>query len=179
MRFKLPIASTAVSLVCLFASFSNAQNVTQALAGPAGDQFRILVTSMPQTGEDVMKIQSFNVLIDSFKQGEQPSYYLVEIVSNIRNLDTDEKKQKTLLLRWGREGEVEAQCAQDWVKSSGAEIDKIVDASKALVQLAPVAAGQAVQLELPKELGQKLSAIMNGLENSKLQCIQASGPEKL
>ena len=123
-------------------------------------------------------MQSVILDTEQVKQGKQPSWFMVDLTTTTRNLDTDDKKQKFLLLRWTPNAGIEAQCTQGWVKSSGAEIDKIMEASRALYQLAPVQAQQPAQLQLPKDVEQKLSSVLNSLETSKMQCIQDGGSDK-
>ena len=177
MRLKAVLFSLAFILF-VSAIFASAQGVTQVVAGPNGGQFRVVATFIPQTPEDTWKMQSFILDTPLVKQGEQPSWFMIELTTTSRNLDTDAKKQKFFALRWTPNAGIEAQCTQGWVKSSGAEIDKIMEASRALYQLVPVQTQQPVQLQLPKDTDQKLSAVLNNLETSKMQCIQDASSDK-
>ena len=151
-----------------------AQAVTQVIAGPNGAQFRVVATVIPQSPEDMWKLQSFILDTPLVKQGQQPAWFMVDLTTTSRNLDTDAKKQRVLLLRWTPTAGIEAQCTQGWEKSTGTDIDKIMESTRSLYQLAPVQTLQPVQLQLPKDVEQKLLTVLNSLETSKLPCIQES-----
>ena len=154
-----------------------AQGVIKTVAGPMQDRFQIFVTLIPETDADTWKTQSFTLDIDPIKKGQQPNSYLVDLTSNKRNLNTDEKKQKILDLHWAKTGDVQAQCQDgSWVKSSGPEIDKIVETVKALLQIAPVETQRPIEIVLPKDITQKITEILNGLETSKLPCVRDGDP---
>jgi hypothetical protein len=132
----------------------------------------------PQTPEDTYKLQSFILSAENVRTGQQPSWFALDLTTTTRNLDTDQKKQKFLSLRWGQTGEVAAQCTQGWVKSTGTEVDKIVAAARSLYQTVPVNTKQPFQLQLPKDVEQKISAILDSLETSKIQCVLDGPPDK-
>jgi hypothetical protein len=162
----------------LFPIAAEAQgDIIKTVAGPNRGQFRILISLIPNTDENTWKMQSFILDINPIKKGQQPSSYFLDLTTTRRNLTTDEKKQKILDLRWGRSGDVEAQCQDgSWQKSNGPEIDKILDAARAVAQIAPVETSQAIEIQLPKDVTQKITDVLNGLETSKLPCVQDGGP---
>jgi hypothetical protein len=166
------------SLLFLSAFSAHAQGLTQAVAGPSGDQFRIIVTMAPQTPEDTYKLQSFIVTTENVRAGQQPSWFALDLTSTTRNLDTDQKKQKFLSLRWGQAGDVAAQCTQGWIKSTGSDVDKITAVARSLYQVVPVDTKQPFQLQLPKDIEQKISAILDSLETSKIPCVLDGPPDK-
>jgi len=150
--------------------------VIKTVAGPNKGQFQILVSLIPDTDENTWKMQSFILNIDPIKKGQQPNAYLLDLTTTRRNLTTDEKKQKILDLRWGKSGDVVAQCQDgSWQKSTGPEIDRILETVKAVMQIAPVEVTQPIELQLPKDIAQKITDILNGLETSKLPCILDGG----
>ena len=172
------VLSLLSAFVFLSALLVHAQDVTQVIAGPNGGQFRVVATFIPQTPEDTWKMQSIILDTPTVKQGQQPSWFMVDLTTTTRNLDTDVKKQKFLLIRWTPSAGIEAQCTQGWVKSSGGDIDKIMDAVRSLYQLAPVETRQPVQLQLTKDVEQKLTSVLNSLETSKTPCVQDGGTDK-
>jgi hypothetical protein len=177
MRIKVSILMFA-SLLFLSAFSAHAQGLTQAVAGPSGDQFQIIVTMAPQTPEDTYKLQSFILTTENVRAGQQPSWFALDLTSTTRNLDTDAKKQKFLSLRWSQTGEVAAQCTQGWIKSTGSEVDKITAVARSLYQIVPVDTKQPFQMQLPKDIEQKISAILGSLETSKMQCVLDGPPDK-
>lgn len=171
MRYKVAILTFA-ALIFLTPFVTNAQGITQVVAGPNGSQFRAVVTFVPQVPEDTWKMQSLILDTELVKRGAQPSWFMVDLTSTTRNLDTDVKKQKFLLIRWTPNAGIEAQCTQGWVKATGSDVDKIVAVTRSLYQTLPIETRQPVQLQLPKDVEQNISGILNGLETSKMQCIQ-------
>ena len=152
-------------------------DVVKTVAGPNRGQFQIAVSLIPNTDVNTWKMQSFILNFGQVKKGQQPSSYFLDLTTTRRNLNTDEKKQKILDLRWSNAGDVAAQCQDgSWVKSSGPEIDKILETVTAIVQIAPVEIERPIEVQLPKDIMQKITDILNGLETSKLPCIQDGGP---
>jgi hypothetical protein len=152
-------------------------DIIKTIAGPNRGQFRIVVSVIPNTDENTWKMQSFILDIDQVRKGQQPGSYFLDLTTTRRNLTTDEKKQKILDLRWSGSGDVLVQCQDgSWQKSAGAEIDKIMATAKAVAQIAPVETPQAIEIQLPKDVIQKITDVLNGLETSKLPCIQDGGP---
>ena len=176
MRINIVLLSIA-ALLFVSALSANAQGVAQVVAGPNGNQFRIVATFVPQTPDDTWKMQSFILDSPPVKQGQQPAWIMLDLTTTSRNLDTDAKKQRFLLLRWTPNG-VEAQCSQGWIKSTGVDVDKIMEATRALYQLAPVETPQPTHLQIPKYIEQKIAGVLNNLETSKMQCIQDSSSAK-
>ena len=78
MRMKVSILMFA-SLLFLTAFSAHAQGLTQAVAGPSGDQFRIIVTMAPQTPEDTYKLQSFILSAENVRTGQQPSWFALDL----------------------------------------------------------------------------------------------------
>lgn len=177
MRVKIALLSLAFILFVSAISVS-AQGVTQVVAGPNGGQFRVVATFIPATPEDTWKMQSFILDTPRVKQGEQPAWFFLDLTTTTRNLDTDQKTQKFLQLRWGQAGDAEAQCVQGWTKVTGTEVDRIVTAARSLYQASPAGALQTVQMQMPKDLEQTISSVLNNLETSKMQCIQDGGQDK-
>jgi hypothetical protein len=151
--------------------------VIKTIAGPNKGHFQIVVSLIPDTDQNTWKMQSFILDIDPIKKGQQPNSYFLDLTTTTRNLNTDEKKQRILDLRWARSGDVETQCQDgSWVKSAGPEIDKILETVKTVVQTAPVEVTQPIEFQLPKDVMQKITDVLNGLEISKLPCVRDGGP---
>jgi len=152
--------------------------VVKAIAGPNKGQFQIVVSLLPETDVNTWKMQSFILTIDPIRKGQQPGSYFLDLATTRRNLDTDEKKQKFLDLRWTKPGDVEGQCADgSWQKSSGPEIDRILETANSVVQLSPVEVTQPIEVTLPKDVVLKITNILNGLETSKLPCVRDGGTD--
>lgn len=163
--FILPVAAEAQG------------GVVKTIAGPNKGRFQVLVSALPETDADTWKMQSFTIDIEPIRKGQQPGVYFLDLTTTRRNLNTDEKKQKILDLRWAKADNVESQCQDgSWVKSAGPEVDKIVEIVKTVLQIAPVEAPQPVEIQLPKDVIQKITEILNGLETSKIPCVRDGSP---
>ena len=104
-----------------------------------------------------------------------PNLFYVDLTSTVRSPATGDKKQKILVLRWEKSGDIEVKCeGGKWVKeTTGSELDKIVKTVKAVVQNAPLdTKGNPVEFTIPKDLEQKVISILNGLETSALKCVR-------
>ena len=145
------------------------------MAGPSEDgQFRIAVAFMGAT-DDSYKLQSFFVTVNRTKnKNELPTEYYVDLTTTTRSLESGTKKQKILVFRWRKSGEIEVKCeGGKWSKQAAQpEIDKIVEVVKAVVQNSPRDAKEPVDFTLPEELEQKVISILDGLETSTLQCVR-------
>ncbi len=145
------------------------------MAGPIdGGQVRIAVAFMGAT-EDSYKLQSLIVTVNRPKnKSEMPSEYYVDLTTTTRSLASGAKKQKILVFRWDKSGEMEVKCeGGKWSKHAAQpEIDKIVEVVKAVVQAAPRDAKEPVDFTLQKELEEKVVSILDSLETSNLQCVR-------
>ena len=167
------------SLLCLLflpvAAFSQQWNA-KIMAGPyEDDQFRIALAFMGVT-DDSYKLQSLIITVNRAKnKSELPTEYYVDLTTTVRSLASGAKKQKILVFRWGKSGEIKVKCeGGKWSEQApGPEIDKIVEIVKAVVQNAPRDTKEPVDFNLPGELQEKVIAILNGLETSKLQCVRS------
>jgi hypothetical protein len=153
------------------------ERTTKVTAGPIDDQFRVAVVFMAVI-DDSYKLQSLFVTVNRVKnKNELPTEYYVDLTTTTRSLASGSKKQKILIFRWGKSGEMEVKCeGGKWAKqSAGPEIDKIVEIVKAVVKNAPRDAKEPVEFTLPEELEQKVISILDGLETSNLQCVRTGG----
>ena len=166
-------------LVCLLflpiVAFSQ-QRTAQIMAGPfEGDQFRIAVAFMGVT-DDSYKLQSLIVTVNRTKnKSELPTEYYVDLTTTTRSLASGAKKQKILVFRWGKSGEIKVKCeGGKWSKQvSEPEIDNIIDIVKTVVQNSPRDTKEPIEFNLPNELQEKVIAILDGLETSYLQCVRS------
>ena len=150
------------------------EQIVKNMAGPNGDQFRTLV-SFVYVSDDSYKMQSVIIDTDRVKnKKETPSIFLVDLTTTVRSLATGQKKQKILVLRWERSGDVEVKCEDGkWAKQTpGSELDNILKMVTELLQKAPLDAKDPVEFSLPKDLEQKITSILNGLETSTLKCVR-------
>jgi hypothetical protein len=166
-------------LLCLLflpvVSFSQ-QRTAKVMAGPfEDDQFRIAVAFMGVT-DDSYKLQSLIVTVNRTEnKSELPTEYYVDLTTTTRSLASGAKKQKILVFRWGKSGEMKVKCeGGTWSElAPEPEINKIVEIVKAVVENAPRDTKEPVDFNLPAELQEKVIAILNGLETSKLQCVRS------
>jgi len=163
-------------LVCLFIFSGTAlcqERIVKVMAGPNDDQFRILV-SFIGGNKDQYELQSMIIDVNPVKdKKEAPASYYVDLTATVRNMVTDEKKQRIMILRWERSGDVEVKCeGGKWSKqTTGPELDKIVESIKAVVQNSPLDTTRPVEFTLPQSVTDKVTAVLNGLQKSKLLCI--------
>lgn len=152
------------------------QRTAQTMAGPfESDQFRIAVAFMGLT-DDSYKLQSLIVTVNRTKnKSELPTDYYVDLTTTTRSLASGAKKQNILVFRWEKSGEIKVKCeGGKWSKQAAEpEIDKIIEVVKAVVQNSPRDAKEPIEFNLPKELQEKVIAILNGLETSNLQCVRS------
>ena len=165
-----------IMCLCLLPATAMCQEkITKMMAGPRGDQFRIIVAFIDVT-DDSMNTQTLIVDVDQVKKkSDQPTSFYVDLTSIRRSLTTGDKKQKILVIRWEKTGEVEVKCeGGKWAKeTTGPELDKIIDIVKAVVQNAPLDnKGDAVEFTIPKSLEQKVISVLNSLESSGLTCVR-------
>jgi hypothetical protein len=148
--------------------------MTKTMAGPSGDNYRILIAFMGPVGEDSYRLQSFILDLDYFKKKDEPNFYHLDLTTTDRNLSTGDKKQKILVQRWERSGNVEVKCESNrWAKqSSSPELDTILETVKAVLKIAPADARQPTEFALPPDVSQKVTGVLNSLSTSKLQCVR-------
>jgi hypothetical protein len=164
-------------LVCFFlfagTAFSQ-ERITKVMAGPSDDQFRIVVAYIAAS-EDQFNMQSLIIDVDPVNnKKEQPTSYYVDLTATVRSLATGAKKQRILVLRWEKSGDIEVKCdGGKWTKqTTGAELDSIVETVKTVVQNAPLDTKKTIEFTLPKAVEEKVIAVLNSLEKSKLLCIR-------
>jgi hypothetical protein len=143
------------------------------MVGPNGDQVRVVVAFI-DLSEDEYKMQSMIIDLTPVKnREEQPSSVQVDLTTTVRSLSTGEKKQKILLLRWNKTGEIELRCSGKWVKQdTGAVPGKIIEAIKAVIQNVPLDTKAPTDATLPQEVEQKVSSALNALNTEALPCIK-------
>jgi len=169
-----------IFLFALFALSADAQEtMAKTMAGPNGDQFRILVAFMAAGNGDSYKLQSFILDINRVKKNEQPRSFYLDLTTTDRNLETGAKKQKILIQRWTTGGETEVKCeGGNWIKQTpGLEFDKVFETVKAVIQIAPLDPKDPKEFDLSKDVAAKVADLLNGLPNSKLQCVRDGGPD--
>lgn len=150
------------------------ERITKIMAGASEGQFRVMVTFMGTT-DDSYKLQTLIVTVNRVKnKNDLPTEYYVDLTTTTRSLATGSKKQKILVFRWGKSGDMEVKCeGGKWEKlPAGPEIDKIVEIVKAVVQNSPRDAKDPVEFTLPLELEQKVVSILDGLKTSNLKCVR-------
>ena len=160
--------------LCLVSATALSQErIRKVMVGTNGDETRIVIAFM-EPAQEMYRLQSMIIDMTPVKnRNEQPSSVHVDLTSTDRSLATGEKKQKILLLRWTKAGELELKCDGKWVKhDTGAAIDKIVETTKAVIQSVPVDAKAPTEVTLPQELEQKVSLILNSLYTENIPCLR-------
>lgn len=158
----------------MFAQAFGQERIAKTLAGPNGDQFRVAVTFIAAS-EDSYKLQSLIVDIDRVKdKTQEPTKFYVDLTTTVRSLTTGEKKQRIFVIRWERSADIEVKCeGGKWFKQKpGPEIDKIVEAVKAVIQSSPLDSKKATEIDLPKGVEEKVTAILTTLETSTANCVR-------
>lgn len=163
-------------LLCLFllpASVFCQERITNVMVGPRDDQTRIVAAFVEPT-EDALKTQSMIIDLAPIKTSkEQPAAVLVDLTSTVRSLATGEKKQKILQLRWQKNGEVEFKCEGKWKKQTAdAATNKIVEAATALFQIIPLNTKKPTQIDLPKDVEQKILSVFDSLTTENFSCLR-------
>jgi|GEM_PF-2588337 len=150
------------------------ERIVKTMAGPSDGGFRVLISFVAITA-DSYKMQSLIIDVNRVKdKKDQPTSFYVDLTSTLRSLATGEKKQRILVLRWDKSGEIEVKCeGGKWAKQkAGPEIDAIVETVKMAVQHLPLDAKKASEITLPPEVEQKATSILNALETSNAECIR-------
>jgi len=101
---------------------------------------------------------------------EQQTSNQADLTSTVRSIATGQKKQKILVLRWGKSGDIEVKCeGGKWAKqTAGPEIDDILKMVTDVLQKAPLDAREPVEFSLPTDLEQEIVSILNNLETTEL-----------
>jgi hypothetical protein len=169
MRFILML----IVCLCLVPAAFGQERITKTTAGPNGETFRIAVAFIEPT-EDSYKLQSLFVDVNPVKKNEQPTSFYVDLTTTVRSLATGEKKQKILVIRWEKSGDVMVKCeAGKWAKqTTGPELDNIIETVKLVVQNAPLKAQEPTDFKLPPDVEKRLTAILDGLGTSTLTCVR-------
>ena len=143
------------------------------MVGPVDDKIRVLVSFIEPAG-DSYKMQSMIIDINKIKdKKEPPSSVNVDLTSTIRSLSNGEKKQKVLILRWQKNGEIELRCDGKWTKqSSESSIDKIIEATNAVIRNVPLNAKEPTDATLPPEVEKKVSVLLNALHTENFPCLR-------
>ena len=149
------------------------ERIRKVMVGPKDDQVRIVVAFI-EPSQDSYIMQSMIIDLNPVKnRNEQPSSFQVDLTSTVRSLSTGEKKQKILLLRWKKAGEIELKCNGKWLKQDTMlAVNNIVEAAKVVIQSVPVDAKAPTEATLTQEVEQKVTSILNALDTEKLPCLR-------
>jgi hypothetical protein len=163
-------------LVCLClvpVAASGQERIRKFMVGPKDDQVRVVI-AFAEPSEEGYKLQSMIIDLTPVKdKKEQPAAVHVDLTSTVRSLATGAKKQKILILRWNKAGELELKCAGQWKKQEAvASIEKIVTTTKAVIGAVPLDAKAPTEVTLPKDLEQKISSILDSLFTEDLPCLR-------
>ena len=160
--------------LCLMpASALGQERIRKVMVGPKDDQVRIVVAFI-EPSQDSYIMQSMIIDLNPLKnRNEQPSSFQVDLTSTVRSLSTGEKKQKILLLRWKKAGEIELKCNGKWLKQDTMlAVNNIVEAAKVVIQSVPVDAKAPTEATLSQEVEQKVTSILKALDTEKLPCLR-------
>jgi hypothetical protein len=164
-------------LVCLCltsVTVSSQERIRKFMAGPVGsDQIRVVI-ALADPLQDGYRLQSMIIDMTPIKKrDEQPALIQVDLTSTIRSVSTGEKKQKILVLRWKKSGELELKCDGKWTKQDTvAAIDRIMEVTKAVVQDVPLDAKTPTDVNLSHDLEQKVSSILDALSTEEIPCLR-------
>ena len=167
------IMKLLLCLCLLPASVFCQERITSVMVGPKEDQTRIVAAFVEPT-EDALKTQSMIIDMTPIKNNKnQPASVFVDLTSTVRNLSTGEKKQKILQLRWQKIGEVEFKCDGKWKEQTAdAATNKIVEAATALFRIIPLNTKKTTELDLPKDVEQKILSVLDSLTTETFSCLR-------
>lgn len=167
------IMKLLLCLCLLPASVFCQERITSVMVGPKEDQTRIVAAFVEPT-EEALKTQSMIIDMTPIKNNKnQPASVFVDLTSTVRNLSTGEKKQKILQLRWQTIGEVEFKCDGKWKEQTAdAATNKIVEAATALFRIIPLNTKKTTELDLPKDVEQKIISVLDSLTTETFSCLR-------
>ena len=160
--------------LCLAPATTAAQDqIRKFMVGPYGDQTRIIY-AVTDILPDGYKLQSMIIDMTRVKNSnEEPSSVLVDLTSTVRSLSTGEKKQKILILRWKKTGELELKCDGNWTKQDKvAAIDTILETAKTVIQSVPLNTKTPTEVSVTPELEQKISLVFDSLNTKAMPCLR-------
>lgn len=160
--------------LCLVPATTAAQEgIRKFMVGPKGDQIRIVFAVTDRSPEE-HKVQSLIVDLARIKtSNEEPSSVVVELTSTVRSLPSGEIKQKDLILRWKKTGELELRCDDKWTKQDkGTAIDMIMEMTKTVVQSVPLNTRTFTDVLLSPELEQKILLAFESLNPETIPCLK-------
>jgi hypothetical protein len=143
------------------------------MVGPYGDQIRVVIALTDPIPEGY-RLQSMIIdLTPVRKKTDEPASVEVDLTSTIRSVATGEKQQKILILRWKKNGELEAKCEGKWVRQEvGPAIEGIVSTTKAVIQTLPTDVKRPAEFALAPDLEKRISSIFDSLSTEKFQCLR-------
>lgn len=163
--------------LCILSSVAFGQErAASTIAGPSGETYKVLV-SLNSGGADSYKLQTLTIDVNQVKaKNEKPTRFYVDMASTFRSLDTGAERQKKLVLGWEGTGDVVVKCDGGvWANATkGAELDKIVEVVKDVIAKSPLDVKSPIQLTLPKDVADKIAAILDSLETTKLNCVRGT-----
>jgi hypothetical protein len=151
--------------------------MSKVMVGQSGDQLRIVVAFIEPAPESYT-MQTMIITLDpkAKNKQEQPTAFLVDLTSTIRNLSSGAKKQKILLLQWKQSGAIELKCDGKWTKQDkpDAAIEKIAEVTKLVIRGATVNAQNPPEATLHPDITQKVLTILNSLQTENLPCLRSA-----
>jgi hypothetical protein len=104
---------------------------------------------------------------------EEPSFVLVDLTSTIRSLASGDKKQRALILRWKKTGELELKCDGKWTQhEKRAAIEKIMETTNAVIQSVPLNTKSPREVAIADDLEQKILLLFTSLNTEALPCLK-------
>lgn len=164
------------ALICLFVlplGIFCQQTIQKFAVGPNGDQTRIVLTFVEMATSD-FKMESMIIDLNAIKDGkEKPKSVTVDLTSTVRSLGARRKDQKVLLIRWNDKDEIEMKCNDNWTKKeSDSAAQKIIEATKSVIQNVPLNSKESVEITLPDEIVKKVEAVLDSLKQEKFSCLR-------
>ena len=148
------------------------ESLTKFVAGPHGDETRILI-ALTHVTDDGYQLQSLIIDLSPLKKGEEPSSFHVDLTSTIRSLATGAKQQKIFIFHWDKTGDIDVKCNGKYEKhQANAALDKIIEVTKAVIKIIPTNLKEPKDLKLPAELEAAVAAILNGMNAQDLPCLR-------
>ena len=162
--------------ICLLATGVMAQDrITTAQIGPYGDQTRVIIAFVDPLPEGY-KMQSMIIDLTPLRmKKEEPAEVHLDLTSTIRAVVAGSKTQKTLILQWKKNGELEAKCNGDYKRQDTTPaLEKIIATTKAVIAALPSTPREAKDFDLSKELSQRILAMFDSLSAESVPCLRES-----
>lgn len=160
-------------LCFLTATVFSQDRIRKSMVGPHDDQTRVVI-AFTDILEDGYRLQSMIIDVTPAKdRKEDPSAVQLDLTSTVRSLSTGAKKQKILILRWKKSGELEIRCDGKWTRHEiGPPLENVVATTKMIIQSLPSNTKTPTEFTISPEVERKISSIFESLNAQSVPCLR-------